>query len=574
MALKDFVQHWFQKRSSVITTAQATMEMMMRFNSLVRSDPKDIIDAIDNFNIGYLDPLARLVADYEQRDDKMRVASIKMASAVSRCGWTVRPKKGFEDDPAAAHQVEVLERFWSTIRVTSAFKRNELGGLSLLEEQMMSAQSYGFACHDLSWTPLANGEIEATFTHVPLWHFENHTGTLRYLPTVGAWDGVEMKRGEWMVSTGDGIGIAAAIVACMKRLGLTNWLLFTDRCVLPLIHAKTSAAYGSEQWENLKKALNNINRLSRIVTDRESEIGAIQMDGGKQNPFGPLIEWADRAIVTLYRGGDLATISRSDAVGGIAQADETDSLEQRSCRRITETLNEQVGAFVVDYVLGQRLLAEIVIEPVSKPDVKQDMEIDNHLVGLGVKLSKTDALSRYGRAEAETDDDALVLQTPTGETPATAPQLRASYPLQNAGAVAKTSDKIGVKTKLPNESSFKTPLGAFKTAPRKPDGQVDPSNPPPSQIAKKRPSGASGVVEAFIEQNTPAADAVKAVLANPTPSAFATLMMKLPGLMPEDPALAAVIADAMAEKFGEVEPRNTQTTRKNSSVSSVSSVVN
>ena len=254
------------------------------------------------------------------------------------------------------------------------------------------------------------------------------------------------------------------------------------------------------------------------------------MDGGKQNPFGPLIEWADRAIVTLYRGGDLATISRSDAVGGIAQADEVDSLEQRSCRRITETLNEQVSSFVIDYVLGQKLRAEIVVEPVSKPDVKQDMEIDNHLAAMGVRLSKTDALSRYGRAEAETDDDAL-------QPPSKDPQ----NPVQG--------DLNGLATALANESAFKTALGAFKTASSKPDGQGEVSSHPPSQIAKKRPSGASGVVEAFIEQNTPAADAVKAVLANPTPSAFATLMVQLPDLMPEDPALAAVIADAMAKKF-------------------------
>ena len=130
-------RHWFDKRHSVLGAAQTTIEQMTRFNSLVRSDPKDIIRAIDDFNAGYLDPLARLISDYEQRDDKMRVASIKMASAVSRCGWSVRPKKGFENDEDAARQVEVLERFWSTIRVTSAFKRNERGGLALLEEQMM-----------------------------------------------------------------------------------------------------------------------------------------------------------------------------------------------------------------------------------------------------------------------------------------------------------------------------------------------------------------------------------------------------------------------------------------------------
>lgn len=562
MGILASIRHWFDKRSSVLTVAETTLEQMTKFNALVRSDPEDIIRAIDEFNCGYLAPMARLIGDYEQRDDKMRVASIKMASAVSRCGWSVRPKKGFEDDEDAARQVEVLERFWSTVRVTDAFKRNERGGLALLKEQMMSAQSYGFAVHDLSWKPLANGEIEATFTSVPLWKFENRTGELRYIPQVGGWDGIPMKRGEWMVSTGDGIGIAAAICACMKRLGLTNWLVFTDRCVLPLIHGKTGAAYGSEQWNNLQKALKNINRLARIVTDPTTDINAIQMDGGKQNPFGPLIDWCDRAIVTLYRGGDLGTISRPDAVGGLGQLDEVDALEQRSCVRITETLNEQVSSFVIDYVLNQEIKAEIVVEPVSKPDVKQDMEIDDHLAKYGVKLSKTDALSRYGRAEAETDDDAMVFQTPTGEAPATAPQLRASYPLPNVGALAKTSDKTGVKTELPNETAFKNDANGFKNAPRVPDGQGDPSGLPPSQIAKKRPSERSEVIEAFVKQNTPAAKAVEEVVKNPSEGAFAQLMVNLPALLPTDPALASVIADEMAKVYGDVFAARTQRTER------------
>jgi len=574
--LGGIVRHWFQKRDSVIGTAQATLEQMMRFNALMRSDPQDIIYAIDNFNTGYLAPLARLVADYEERDDKMKVASMKMAAAVARCGWSIRPKKGYEEDESAARQVEVLERFWSTIRVTSAFKRNERGGLNLLKEQMMAAQSYGFSCHDLSWKPLPNGELEATFTHVPLWHFENRTGELRYLPDLAGWNGVPMKPGEWMVSTGDGVGIAACIVACMKRLGLTNWLVFTDRCVLPLLHAKTGAAFGSDQWKNLESALRNINRLAKLQTDPTTEISAIQMDGGKQNPFGPLIEWADRAIVTLYRGGDLATISRPDAVGANPQLDETDALEQRSCGRITETLNEQVSAFVIDYVLNEPLRAEIVVEPVSKPDVKQDMEIDRFLLGCGVKLSKTDALSRYGRAEAENDDDALSAPDAPiapGDERALSPQEISNliYPLRAGGykisqpeierAVGLKLEEIqtptaaepvknGNKADLPNETTFKNNENGFKNAPRVADGQGDPGKTPPSQIASKRPSVQSAVIEAFIKQNSPAAKAVEMVLKNPSDGAFAQLMTNLPGLLPEDPALAAVIADEMAKVYG------------------------
>ena len=172
---------------------------------------------------------------------------------------------------------------------------------------------------------------------MPLWHFENRTGELRYVPDIAGWDGVPMKPGEWMVSTGDGVGIAACIVACMKRLGLTNWLVFTDRCVLPLLHAKTGAAFGTDQWQNLENALRHIHRLAKLHTDPSTEISAIQMDGGKQNPFGPLIEWADRAIVTLYRGGDLATIldihDRVETLARFTQAELRGGVADMTARR-------------------------------------------------------------------------------------------------------------------------------------------------------------------------------------------------------------------------------------------------
>lgn len=42
----------------------------------------------------------------------------------------------------------------------------------------------------------------------------------------------------------------------------------------------------------------------------------------------------------------------------------------------------------------------------------------------------------------------------------------------------------------------------------------------------------------------------------PTPEKAAEVAARLPGLIPDDPALAAVIAEAMAEEFGGVKPKD------------------
>ena len=54
---------------------------------------------------------------------------------------------------------------------------------------------------------------------------------------------------------------------------------------------------------------------------------------------------------------------------------------------------------------------------------------------------------------------------------------------------------------------------------------------------------------AFAKDTSKAAEAVKALLDDPTPEAAENLLADLPSLIPDDPALAAVIADAMAAEF-------------------------
>ena len=90
--------------------------------------------------------------------------------------------------------------------------------------------------------------------------FENRTGELRFLRTSTLYEGEEMPVGEWVVTTGDGVGIAAALAACAKKLSIADWLLYSERCGIPGLHAKTSAAQGTPAWENLLAGVRNFGR--------------------------------------------------------------------------------------------------------------------------------------------------------------------------------------------------------------------------------------------------------------------------------------------------------------------------
>lgn len=524
----DFInpRHWFQKRASALDDARVRMEQMAQYNALFHLDPDRLVDAITSFNAGDLGQLARIIRDFEERDDKMATCAMKMRASVGRCDYSILVKEGFENDERAKRHAEILKRFWSTVNVTSRFNMNERGGLRLLKKQMMEAQSYGYAVHEIVWRPLANGEIAAEFIKLPLWHFENRTGALRFLPTETAVEGVPMAEGEWLVTTGDGVGIPASICAMAKRMCFQDWLLFSERSGMPIIVGTTGATFRSEQWNNIKGAIRNIYRDTRVLLDSGSKIEAIDTGHAANIPFPPLVEWSDRAIAALYRGADLSTISKGDGTGASLQGDEAGMIEQDAAANLGETLHEQVDRFVIRYVTGDdEPLASISVEPVKKPDVDTDIKIDNHLAALGVKLSKADALQRYGRTEAESDDDALQ-PTPNG------PQ----------------NGLPGGFGGLPNERTPATPLQTALQGVAKREEGSGRTTTPESGDAPQR-----AILTAFAKDTSKAAEAVKSLLAEEDPEKLKALSSKLiadlPTLIPDDPALAAVIAEAMAAEF-------------------------
>lgn len=521
----DFInpRHWFQKRASALDDARVRMEQMAQYNALFHLDPDRLVDAITSFNAGDLGQLARIIRDFEERDDKMATCAMKMRASVGRCDYSILVKEGFENDARAKRHAEILKRFWSTVNVTSRFNMNERGGLRLLKKQMMEAQSYGYAVHEIVWRPLPNGEIAAEFIKLPLWHFENRTGELRFLPTDTAVEGVRMAEGEWLVTTGDGVGIPASICAMAKRMCFQDWLLFSERSGMPIIVGTTGATFRSEQWNNIKGAIRNIYRDTRVLLDSGSRIEAIDTGHAANIPFPALVEWSDRAIAALYRGADLSTISKGDGTGASLQGDEAVMIEQDAAANLGETLHEQVDRFVIRYVTGDdEPLASISIEPVKKPDVDTDIKIDNHLAALGVKLSKADALQRYGRAEATSEEDALH-PTPNG------PQ----------------NGLPGGFGGLPNERPPATPLQtALQGFAKREEGSGRTTTPETGDAPQR------AVLAAFAKDTSAAAEQVKALLDNPTPEAADKLLADLPSLIPDDPALAAVIAEAMAAEFG------------------------
>ncbi len=407
------------KTARSVDVARAVAEQRARFNPLRSFTPEKLVRAIDAWRMGTLCDLARILEELEQRDDMILACSRKMKSSVARCKHSVQVVEGQEDNPEARRHKKALEDFYAGIRATSVFARNERGGFRLLVKQMMDAVHAKYAVHEIVWEPHRDGTLSARFQFVPLWMFENHTGELRYLDHHGAYDGVPMEPGGWLVTVGDGVGVAAAVAAMSKRLSMNDWLLFSEKCGTPGLHARTGAAEGSESWLELVDALRNFGRDWSCVTDMETEIKTVSLAQGGSTPYPELVWAMNRAISVLYRGADLSTLSGEggDASDASLQGKESDILEQDTCEMLSETLQEQVDRFVIRYHFGENAvpLAYIQIEPNARQDAKLDMDVDRHLMESGVSLSRNDMLRRYGRTEYKPEDatDApLTLQPP------------------------------------------------------------------------------------------------------------------------------------------------------------------
>ena len=539
-------RYWFQKRTGAFAAAGTEQMNRMRYNALFALDPNVLVRHLVAFNAGDIAGLEHVLEEFENREDKMKIGAFKMSAAVAAKPWEVRIAKGEEDNERAKLHQEVLTRFWNRVEATDAFCRNRRGGVRLLVKQMMSAQSRVYACHDVTWTVRGDGELEALFTFVPAWMFENRTGELRFIRDPGAYTGEPMKDGEWLVTVGEGVGISAAILAMAKRLSWNDWLLFSEKCGMPVILGNTGAKEDTPAWKNLLQAIANVSPKTGILADLETKLQAVQIGGSSgQTTYRELIDVVDRGISALYRGGDLATVSQAgDSVGSNSQDGESELMDGDGCALISETLHRQIDRHVIRFTCGDfEPLAGIVINPPEEiDDVDRDIKVDQQLGEFGVKLSKKDMLARYGRTEAEDDNDAAIRQQPgaqnlSGKDAAAGMDLAqlASliYPLKAAGYTIQKQQLEGA-----------TGLHLQEVQDPNAETQTDPA------LANEKQPKDAAILAAFAKDMSPAGKAVAELIKNPTKEAAQDLLARLPDLMSDDLAMAAVIAEAMAKEFG------------------------
>jgi len=423
------------KQDSTITADRIVVARRARYNPLRTLTPDSLTTHLEAFRMGYLWQAALDWDAMRRRDLILCAACLKREKAISRHGYEIVPDDNSDE---AKRHVAVLKYFYANLSATDALDENISGGYSMLIRQMMRSVGFQHQVHEIIWKPIPNAvkvmeqtqqedgsfvekEVEtidgfqAEFRAVPLWFFECITGRLRYLRQFGELYGQPMEKGGWMVTSGDMALLEPSSVAYMfKNLTLKDWLSLSERWGDPKVIGIVDGKPDSPQWQAMSDAIHNISQEYAAVVSKGGEIknleGSTTAANAGEDLYAKLVDQMDRYITTLWRGGDLSTISHQgggEGQGASLQGPEADILEVDDCDFIEEVLHQQVDHWVIRYTFGEEVQpkARIVIARPEKKSTDVDLKVDTFLTQGGAKQKNKDLAERYDRQVINPSED-------------------------------------------------------------------------------------------------------------------------------------------------------------------------
>jgi phage gp29-like protein len=381
-----------QKTESVVDTARIAYLRRTRFNPLRGLDPMRLSRYIDAYRVGRLRDFALAAFEIGERDDTLSSVIPKREKQIGRHGWEILKVKTEREKQAALH-AEALEAFYNNIRCENAWEPEEQGGWAMLCRTMLRSVGMRRSVHEIVWRPKPR-DLRATFRHVPLWFFEMETGRLRYLKSEKETAGTPLDPGEWMVTTGDGLMVASAILYMFKSMPLRDWVSYTEKFGFPLPHLGIHASPDSAEWRSAEQALAGIINDSAFLYNNAggAHFGVASFGAAGELPFEKLIERCDRRMAALWRGADLSTISQTSGVGVEAQSGEAGILEEDDAMSIEEALEQYVSRHVIEWYFGAGVepLAYIKVKTGANKDLDKEQQRLDRAVQRGVAIAAKD----------------------------------------------------------------------------------------------------------------------------------------------------------------------------------------
>ena len=406
---------------TIIPAERIRRYKMLRMNPIRQLTGPYLVQQLDNWYLGYLQQTVMMWDAMLRRDDTLSAVVPKRKAAIGRKDWDIIIPEEYQDDPEAEAQKAALKYAYQNLRATHAVDQNQIGGVSLMAKQMVEAVGYWYVPHEILWRQTDQG-VTCVLNQVPLWFFENRTGRLRFLPYDTSWDGDPLDEGAWMITVGQGIMEACSLLFFYKHASYQDWANYSETHGSPGQVAITESLPNSENWQKLEETVSQISAGFRGVINAKDKLMKIDWTAEGELPMPVFIEYINRAMTTLWMGGDLSTISgksgTGDNTGASLQGGEMDKFEADDCQMITETCNMQLDPMILRIVFGEGVQQKAFFSygGARMKDLKAQSVIDTALYQMQFPLSAKQLSADYER-DIGVGDDALVKPQPAHGEP-------------------------------------------------------------------------------------------------------------------------------------------------------------
>ncbi len=454
-------------------------------------EAQNVYDAARSGNYAHLQWIYSCI---EKTDPVLMTCVERRASALAELGWKTVASASATDTALADEQKTAIAQL-----------ADSLENLDELIEHLALAFFRGYShatiCRDETGKPVG-------FDLLNSWNFCFNRKTKEWCWNPNATYGDPTKlepvpKGETVSLVRDrAIDYPALSIYIRHALAERNWGRFLERYGIPPVNVIMPETATTEDRNKFEQAAAGATDGLTNVWPAGSQL-SYASDARGVNPFSEFIQHQERLVVLLATGGTLTSLAEagSGTLAGNAQMDVWQQIVARDAVLIGSAIDRDVFTpYLKLRFPGRPVLAHFCLGQDATPSADELFELGAKAKAAGYTIAQQDLEEASGYTLVK------------DEAPAAQPGgfgLNA-VPLQNAAPVVPTEEPEEPKEEKPDPSP---------------------------------------VIKAFIEDAGPAAEAVKALMENPTPDAAKELMTKLPDLI-GDKALAAVIADEMAKAMG------------------------
>lgn len=559
-------------------SAQALMNET--WNPLWNLSGKDAQLIFDYARSGNYAQLQYLFNEIERRDPTLLTCVTRRGAAISELDWKVvrsdeRLNRG-ADDALAQEQIDFLET--AMARIENLPDAMEHLGLFAFRGYSHVSPVYGYGGQverlDLldSWNFCYDRAQRAW-----LW---NPDATSFTMPRDGCGRLVAIPPDEIVTVTGTtAIDWPGLFIFLRTSIGERDWGRFIETYGLPPVII-TMPEFSSEQdQQRYVDAAESVFEGKSGVVPAGSQVNYGSESRGTE-PFSAFLEHQQKLVVLMATGGTLTSLAESGSgtLAGNAQADVWRQIVRRDVRRISNAVDRQLCHLLLEREFpGRPKLAEFRLDTTPKPTADEVLDLAGKAASAGFEMDAEELTQATGwtiRRKSEPDgggfgggggglDGALdgmgggtpvAGGTPTADDGASAGGSEMAAAVSPAGiGGAETAENAGA-------TSLAAPRTGAVAAETAQDGEGREGGMDALLVASNAAGGRKSgdgakerLVRSLQQDFRGVADELAKVLALPEGerrAAAQSLLGRLDTLVPDDPAMAEVIAEQMEEAFG------------------------